>query len=62
MKRKITALLLAVIMCVSLCPITAKAAIHTQAEAIAWVQSKLGQALDMDGAYASRCGESHLEP
>lgn len=55
MKRKLTALLLAVVMCISLCPITAKAAIHTQAEAIAWVQSKLGQALDMDGAYGAQC-------
>ena len=55
MKRKITALLLAVIMCVSLFPITAKAAIHTQAETLAWVQSKLGHALDMDGVYGAQC-------
>ena len=54
MKRKITALLLAVIMCVSLFPITAKAAIHTQAETLAWVQSKLGHALDMDGVYGAQ--------
>lgn len=55
MKRKLTAFLLIAIMLVALCPINVKAAIHTQAEAIAWVQSKVGQALDMDGAYGAQC-------
>ena len=57
MKKRVLSLLLVLIMVVSLAPMSALAATngHTANEAIGWVQSQVGKALDYDGAYGAQC-------
>ena len=51
MKKRVLSLLLVLLIVVSLVPISALAATngHTANEAIGWVQSQVGKALDYDG-------------
>lgn len=54
--KRILAALLSVIMLMTVVPVMqASATSKTADQAIAWVQSKLGQGLDMDGAYGCQC-------
>ena len=57
MKKRVLSLLLVMLMVVSLAPMSALAATngHTANEAIGWVQSQVGKALDYDGAYGAQC-------
>ena len=57
MKKRVLSLLLALLMVVSLVPMSALAATngHTANEAIGWVQSQVGKALDYDGVYGAQC-------
>ena len=57
MKKRVLSLLLVMLMVVSLVPISALAATngHTANEAIGWVQSQVGKALDYDGVYGAQC-------
>ena len=57
MKKRVLSLLLVILMVVSLAPMSALAATngHTANEAIGWVQSQVGKALDYDGAYGAQC-------
>ena len=57
MKKRVLSLLLVLLMVVSLAPMSALAATngHTANEAIGWVQSQVGKALDYDGAYGAQC-------
>ena len=57
MKKRALSLLLVMLMVVSLAPMSALAATngHTANEAIGWVQSQVGKALDYDGAYGAQC-------
>ena len=57
MKKRVLSLLLVMLMVVSLVPMSALAATngHTANEAIGWVQSQVGKALDYDGAYGAQC-------
>ena len=57
MKKQVLSLLLVMLMVVSLVPMSALAATngHTANEAIGWVQSQVGKALDYDGVYGAQC-------
>ena len=57
MKKRVLSLLLVLLMVVSLVPMSALAATngHTANEAIGWVQSQVGKALDYDGVYGAQC-------
>ena len=57
MNKRVLSLLLVMLMVVSLAPMSALAATngHTANEAIGWVQSQVGKALDYDGAYGAQC-------
>ena len=57
MKKRVLSLLLVLLMVMSLVPMSALAATngHTANEAIGWVQSQVGKALDYDGAYGAQC-------
>ena len=57
MKKRVLSLLLVMLMVMSLVPMSALAATngHTANEAIGWVQSQVGKALDYDGAYGAQC-------
>ena len=57
MKKQVLSLLLVMLMVMSLVPISALAATngHTANEAIGWVQSQVGKALDYDGVYGAQC-------
>ena len=57
MKKRVLSLLLVLLMVMSLVPISALAATngHTANEAIGWVQSQVGKALDYDGVYGAQC-------
>ena len=57
MKKRVLSLLLVMLMVVSLVPMSALAATngHTANEAIGWVQSQVGKALDYDGVYGAQC-------
>jgi hypothetical protein len=57
MKKRVLSLLLVMLMVVSLAPMSALAATngHTANEAIGWVQSQVGKALDYDGVYGAQC-------
>lgn len=57
MKKRVLSLLLALLMVVTLAPMSALAATngHTANEAIGWVQSQVGKALDYDGVYGAQC-------
>ena len=57
MKKRALSLLLVMLMVMSLVPMSALAATngHTANEAIGWVQSQVGKALDYDGAYGAQC-------
>ena len=57
MKNRVLSLLLVMLMVVSLVPMSALAATngHTANEAIGWVQSQVGKALDYDGVYGAQC-------
>ena len=57
MKKRALSLLLVLLMVMSLVPMSALAATngHTANEAIGWVQSQVGKALDYDGAYGAQC-------
>ena len=57
MKKRVLSLLLVMLMVMSLVPISALAATngHTANEAIGWVQSQVGKALDYDGVYGAQC-------
>ena len=57
MKKRVLSLLLAVMMIVSLVPMNASASTngHTASEALTYVKSLLGQALDYDGVYGAQC-------
>ncbi len=57
MNKRVLSLLLVMLMVVSLVPMSALAATngHTANEAIGWVQSQVGKALDYDGVYGAQC-------
>ena len=57
MKKRVLSLLLVLLMVMSLVPMSALAATngHTANEAIGWVQSQVGKALDYDGVYGAQC-------
>ena len=57
MKKRVLSLLLVMLMVMSFVPISALAATngHTANEAIGWVQSQVGKALDYDGVYGAQC-------
>ena len=57
MKKRVLSLLLVMLMVMSLVPMSALAATngHTANEAIGWVQSQVGKALDYDGVYGAQC-------
>lgn len=57
MKKRALSLLLVLLMMVSLVPISSSAATngHTAQEALTWVKSQLGKALDYDGVYGAQC-------
>ena len=57
MKKRVLSLLLVLLIVVSLVPISALAATngHTANEAIGWVQSQVGKALDYDGVNGAQC-------
>jgi len=57
MKKRALSLLLVLLMVMSLVPMSALAATngHTANEAIGWVQSQVGKALDYDGVYGAQC-------
>ena len=57
MKKRVLSLLLVMLMVMSLAPMSALAATngHTANEAIGWVQSQVGKALDYDGVYGAQC-------
>lgn len=54
LQRMIAGMLVGVLLC-GLIPVTARAAVPTQAEALAWIRSQVGKGLDMDGAYGNQC-------
>lgn len=55
MKKRIVSLLLALVLVVGCLPMAASATARTADEAIAWASSKVGQAIDYDGAYGAQC-------
>ena len=57
MKKRALSLVLVLLMVMSLVPMSALAATngHTANEAIGWVQSQVGKALDYDGVYGAQC-------
>ena len=60
MRKRSLSMVLAFVMCLSLVTVaTPKAGAatggHTQAEAVAWANSQVGQSLDIDGQYGAQC-------
>ncbi|MBR5409101.1 MAG: CHAP domain-containing protein, partial [Clostridia bacterium] len=53
--KQILAVLLAVVMLLAVVPVEVNATSKTVDEAIQWIESKLGQYLDYDGAYGAQC-------
>lgn len=53
--KRLIGILLAFILVCGFVPVETKAAVPTQAEALAWIRSQVGRGLDMDGVYGNQC-------